>query len=215
MDENTSKDVQIGSVITATDGDVDFINRLTTFQVVSCSIDHTPSSGCSYFRMRQSEMPCNSIESCKDADLSQLDEINQAYLVTTEVPVDYERIQLLDAERRYVSVTIIGENTEALNPLESDPLTIRVYVEDVNEKPQLQPNHNLAVFENKPAQTIVGTIQAIDPENSEVEFIVDSPYFEVSSNGLTGTIKTRDVLDREAEYTTKVSFLAELKLKRL
>ena len=207
MNENTSKGVNIGPVLTATDLDVDLINRLTTFQVTSCSIDHTSPPRCDYFRMSQEKMPCNSVESCKDTDLPSIDQINQAYLTTTEVEVDYEKIQLMEGERRYITVTIVGENLEAIESeswaRESDPLTIKVYVEDVNEKPQLQPNTNLKVMENKPSQTVVGQIQAIDPENSQIEFIVDSPYFEVTSNGLTGIIKTKEALDREAEYTTK------------
>jgi len=199
MNENTIRDERVGMPITATDDDVDLINQLTTFQVVQCSIDSNPSGGCSYFSMSQEPAPCNSIETCKDADLI-IDQINRAHLITTEVPIDYEQIKLRDGERRYVSVTIVGENSEALLPLESDPLTIKVYVNDVNERPELIENPNLIVMENMPTQTPVGQIRARDPENSKMEFIVDSPHFEVNSQG---EIKTKDVLDREADYTSK------------
>ena len=216
MEENTPKDTEIFSV-RAIDADESPANQITKINIHSCRIGGKGLSPCPYFKVLQDGLGCSSVNDCEglEIDAGQLAQMNQAKILTTDFSVDYESITNSDGSRKYISVSIIGSNIAAINPLDSDELTVMVYVEDKNEKPTLEPKPevskpgSLKVKENMDAHTDVtnGIIRVNDPEGSKVEFILaeeDQPYFTIiSTDGKTGKIQTTQKLDREADYTEK------------
>ena len=113
--------------------------------------------------------------------------INSTGFVLLQQMIDYETTQFHEL------VVVVTDGTKTANA------TLRVIVEDVNEfPPQFVGNNNLAVSEEQPVGTQVGTVTATDADTLQTvtySLEVSSPFFAINES--SGLITTLSVLDRE------------------
>lgn len=105
-------------------------------------------------------------------------------------PYDYEKTKV---DTLKVFVSDVNGNV--------DTATVVVNVQNVNEKPELQPNDSLSVQENCKSCT-VGKVIATDPDNDKLTYTIKEPGFAIDSNGV---IKTTQPLDYETNSKITVT----------
>ncbi|MEM8935350.1 MAG: cadherin domain-containing protein, partial [Pseudomonadota bacterium] len=100
---------------------------------------------------------------------------------------------LTDGGGKYLNVTVVATDLNISDPdtnfadvRKSDPRTIKVYIDDVNEKPDLN-NASGSVNENSSAGVTVATISATDPDTPGSSNASLRYYFRSGANGVSGT----------------------------
>ena len=110
--------------------------------------------------------------------------------------------EAVDAEERGEPCTLIIQASDNGDPRRSTQATFIVVVTDINELPPEIVVETLAVVENSPNGTIVGTLQATDPDGNGITFRVTGgngeDFFDVSLQGVV-TVAEDVVLDRESQ----------------
>ncbi|WP_181899429.1 BspA family leucine-rich repeat surface protein [Flagellimonas nanhaiensis] len=104
----------------------------------------------------------------------------------------------------YTIVVQVSDGTDTATAT----ITIKVTeVDPVNQAPAME-DQEFSAEENIPADHIIGTVQASDPENDELTFamVTDSDLFEITPNGEI-SLQEGAILDYETEeqYTIEIS----------
>lgn len=117
--------------------------------------------------------------------------IDSTGTITVKTPFDYETTK---------DDTVLVFVTDGTF---TDTAKVVVKVENVNEKPVLQPNDSLTVPENCTGCT-VGQVIATDGDGDTLTYTIDDPRFGIDS---TGKITTKEPVDYETEkeITVKVT----------
>ncbi|CAI9610078.1 unnamed protein product [Staurois parvus] len=148
-----------------------------------------------------------------DGDGADVFEITTDYqtqegVVKLRKTVDYE-------EKKFYSLKVEAANIHidprflSRGPFK-DTATVKITIEDADEPPMfMNPSYNFEVFENAPADTIVGRVHAKDPDaaNVPVKYSIDrhtdlDRFFNIQEDGY---IKTTKALDRERRKTGTTS----------
>ena len=117
--------------------------------------------------------------------------IDSTGTITVKTPFDYETV------KEDTVLVFVTDGTF------TDTAKVVVKVENVNEKPTLQPNDSLSVPENCTGCT-VGQVVATDGDGDTLTYTIDDPRFDIDS---TGKITTKEPVDYETEkeITVKVT----------
>ena len=109
--------------------------------------------------------------------------IDSTGTITVKTPFDYETTK---------GDTVLVFVTDGTF---TDTAKVVIKVENVNEKPILQPNDSLTVPENCAGCT-VGIVTATDGDGDTLTYTIDDPRFDIDS---TGKITTKEPVDYEKE----------------
>ncbi|XP_069617841.1 cadherin-24 isoform X2 [Ranitomeya imitator] len=129
------------------------------------------------------------------------DPAGQDGILRIEKPLDFESRRSFTF-RVEVMNTVIDPQYIRRGPFK-DITTVRVTVGDVNETPLFSQNpYTLSVLENQPPGTLVGVVQARDPDlqSSSISYAIETvsnPEELFTINADDGTLRTNVVLDRE------------------
>ncbi|KAM9301606.1 cadherin-11 [Gastrophryne carolinensis] len=151
-----------------------------------------------------------------DGDGADVFEITTDYqtqegVVKLKKPVDYETKKFYSMKVEAVNVHI-DPRFLSRGPFK-DTATVKVTIEDADEPPIfLEPSYILEVYENAPADTVVGRVHAKDPDaaNVPIKYSIDrhtdlDRFFNIQEDGV---IKTTKPLDREDKDWHNISVIA-------
>ncbi|XP_075175476.1 cadherin-24 isoform X3 [Anomaloglossus baeobatrachus] len=140
------------------------------------------------------------------------DSAGQDGILRLQKPLDFESRRSFTF-RVEVMNTVIDPQYIRRGPFK-DITTVRVIVGDVNETPVFSQNpYILSVLENQPPGTLVGVVQARDPDsqNSPISYAIEllsNPEELFTINPEDGTLRTNVFLDREYKKEHSISVTA-------
>ena len=117
-------------------------------------------------------------------------DVSSAGVITTRIELDYETM-----DTTYILVVKLVDSTD---PTLFDIDTVVVHVRNVNETPKITTD-TLHVSENSKKGTIVGVVEATDPDFNDTKTFVlvkESDCYEIATDG-TVKVKKDGCLDRE------------------
>ncbi|KAM3940238.1 cadherin-24 [Leptodactylus fuscus] len=140
------------------------------------------------------------------------DSAGQDGILKVQKPLDFESRRSFTF-RIEVMNTVIDPQYIRRGPFK-DVTTVRVTVGDVNESPLFTQNpYTLSVLENQPPGTLVGVVQARDPDlqSSSISYSIEplsNPEELFTINPEDGTLRTSVFLDRENKKEHLVTITA-------
>ena len=117
-------------------------------------------------------------------------DVSSVGVITTRIELDYETM-----DTTYILVVKLVDSTD---PTLFDIDTVVVHVHNVNETPKITTD-TLHVIENSKKGTIVGVVEATDPDIGDTKtftLVKESECFEIATDG-TVMVKKDGCLDRE------------------
>ncbi|XP_075685049.1 cadherin-24 isoform X2 [Rhinoderma darwinii] len=140
------------------------------------------------------------------------DSAGQDGILRVQKPLDFESRRSFTF-RVEVMNTVIDPQYIRRGPFK-DVTTVRVTVGDVNESPLFSQNpYTLSVLENQPPGTLVGVVQARDPDlqSSSISYSIEplsNPEELFTINPEDGTLRTSMFLDRENKKEHNITVTA-------
>ncbi|XP_066460051.1 cadherin-24 isoform X1 [Eleutherodactylus coqui] len=140
------------------------------------------------------------------------DSAGQDGILRVQEPLDFESRRSFTF-RVEVMNTVIDPQYIRRGPFK-DVTTVRVTVGDVNESPLFSQNpYSLSVLENQPPGTLVGVVQARDPDlqSSSISYSIEpvsNPEELFTINPEDGTLRTSIFLDRENKKEHSITVTA-------
>lgn len=140
------------------------------------------------------------------------DSAGQDGILRVQKPLDFESRRSFTF-RVEVMNTVIDPQYIRRGPFK-DVTTVRVTVGDVNETPLFSQNpYTLSVLENQPPGTLIGVVQARDPDlqSSSISYSIEplsNPEELFTINPEDGTLRTSVFLDREKKKEHSITVTA-------
>jgi len=132
---------------------------------------------------------------------------NSKAFIKPKKGLDYET-----QEKRPLQICVTVKNTvplvDQIEEVYQNEVIIQIYVQDVNEAPEINPNMMFTINENVPITTFVGKLKAFDPEGDSFYWNSTDPSGTFEVNTL-GEIRVAGPIDREIKDEYKLVVRAE------
>ncbi|KAG8596207.1 hypothetical protein GDO81_001772 [Engystomops pustulosus] len=204
------------SLIDVNDNPPKFPQSLYQFTVME---DTAPGSVIGRLRAHDPDIGENAVMSytildgdAGDTFIVMSDSAGQDGILKVQKPLDFETRRSFTF-RVEVMNTVIDPQYIRRGPFK-DVTTVRVTVGDVNESPLFSQNpYTLSVLENQPAGTLVGVVQAHDPDlqSNSISYSIEplsNPEELFTINPEDGTLRTSVFLDRENKKEHSITVTA-------